>query len=156
MPNASSHQLTTSVIVADADRILLLCDSTSGTVRWRLPRGVAEQGEHLRAAARRGFHEEIGMAVSIGELAFVAEFLSTSRPPELHFGFVGRMPASDGDAKERPLRAGGPAEARFVPTGELRAHLTHRPLLIALESWLDERALRYHVFDLDRIPAEVV
>lgn len=151
----SSHVATASVIVADADRVLLVCDQTGGKVRWRLPRGVVRAGESLRAAARRGFNQEVGLPVNIGELAFLAEFLSSSRANELHFGFVGRTPSINEIPAERPRRPASAAEARFVPTGELRAHLLHRPLLIALESWLDERALRYHVFDLDRIPGEI-
>ena len=141
--------------MADADRILLVCDETHGRLRWRLPQGVVRPGESLRAAARRGFDDEVGLPVSVGELAFIAEYLSSSRPNELHFGFVGRIPRSEESPARLPGRPAGAPEARFVPTGELRAHVLHRPALIALETCLDERELRYHVFDLDRIPVEV-
>ncbi len=151
----SEHRLTTSVIVADADRVLVISDETGGVLRWRLPRGIVREGESLRAAARRGFAEEVGLPVNIGELAFVAEFLSSSRTFELHFGFVGRLPQIDIALDGRSPKPADAAEARFIPTGELRAHIRHRPLVIAIETWQDERALRYHVFDLDRIPIEI-
>lgn len=147
------HRLTTSVIVVDADRVLILCDETGGIVRWRLPEGVVREHEALRAAAERGFQAEIGLPVKVGELAFVAELLASSRTPSLHFGFVGRLEAVDTPApREGSSQSPHVSGVRFVATGELRAHLAHRPLLIALESWLEERTLRYHVFDLDRIP----
>jgi len=148
----ASHRLSASVIVAESDRVLVVCDDSAGTLRWRLPRAVVRSGEPLRAAARRGFEEEVGRSVRVGELAFVTETVARAEPLALHFAFAGRLVEEGAPwaAVDRPEARCG---ARFVPVGELGAHIADRPLWVALGAWLEERTIRYHVFDLDRISA---
>jgi len=57
---------------------LLLCRSRDGSA-WVLPGGTLDPGEDLRSAAAREALEEAGVAVQVGDLAFVQEFRSARR-----------------------------------------------------------------------------
>src|SRR5437870_11270073 len=46
---------------------------------WTLPGGRTEEGEGIAEALVREFREETGLAVEVGELAFVVESMSVAR-----------------------------------------------------------------------------
>src|SRR5689334_13024051 len=54
------------VIVTDGERILL--GHATGSPRWDIPKGVAEPGEALAAAAQRELQEETSLEVPLSEL----------------------------------------------------------------------------------------
>src|SRR5579862_3316254 len=54
------------VIVTDGERLLL--GHTTASPRWDIPKGVAEPGESLDAAARRELREETGLDATAAEL----------------------------------------------------------------------------------------
>lgn len=144
----SSHRLTAGVVYV-ADGSVLLVREGNGEGGWSLPKGVGEEDESLRSAAEGGSVRETGMALNAGEVAFITEYHfphSRRHPPQLQFFFVARQ-SSQGES----LLGSGFAEVALVPVDQLRKYVTFRPWLIPLETWLDERTMRYHVFNLDRI-----
>jgi 8-oxo-dGTP pyrophosphatase MutT (NUDIX family) len=62
-----SRQTSCGVIVTDGQRVLL--GHATRSPRWDIPKGVAEPGEALAAAAARELLEETGLTVAAGELA---------------------------------------------------------------------------------------
>ncbi len=60
------RQTSCGVIVTDGQRILL--GHATRSPRWDIPKGVAEAGEDLTAAAARELREETGLVVSPGDL----------------------------------------------------------------------------------------
>ena len=62
----TARQTSCGVIVTNGQRILL--GHASRSPRWDIPKGVAEEGEDLAAAAARELREETGLAVAPEEL----------------------------------------------------------------------------------------
>ena len=62
----SRRQTSCGVIVTDGERVLL--GHATRSPRWDIPKGVAEPGEELAAAARRELSEETGLDAPPGEL----------------------------------------------------------------------------------------
>jgi 8-oxo-dGTP pyrophosphatase MutT (NUDIX family) len=58
----TGRQTSCGVIVTDGERILL--GHATRSPRWDIPKGVAEPGERLAAAAARELFEETGLAVA--------------------------------------------------------------------------------------------
>jgi len=96
------------VIVTDGERILL--GHATRSPRWDIPKGIAEPGESLAAAAARELHEETGLSVPETALRPLGVFpyrrdkdlaLFCWTPPQLpdprtlvctsHFSFNGKM-----------------------------------------------------------------
>jgi len=96
------------VIVTDGQRLLL--GHATGSPRWDIPKGIAEPGEGLAAAAARELHEETGLSVPETALRPLGVFpyrrdkdlaLFCWTPPQLpdprtlvctsHFSFNGKM-----------------------------------------------------------------
>jgi 8-oxo-dGTP pyrophosphatase MutT (NUDIX family) len=61
-----SRQTSCGVIVTDGQRVLL--GHATRSPRWDIPKGVAEPGDALAAAAARELLEETGLTVAAGEL----------------------------------------------------------------------------------------
>jgi 8-oxo-dGTP pyrophosphatase MutT (NUDIX family) len=62
----TARQTSCGVIVTDGERILL--GHATRSPRWDIPKGGAEEGEELAAAAARELLEETGLAVGPEEL----------------------------------------------------------------------------------------
>jgi putative (di)nucleoside polyphosphate hydrolase len=96
------------VIVTDGERLLL--GHATRSPRWDIPKGIAELGESLAAAAARELHEETGLSVPETALRPLGVFpyrrdkdlaLFCWTPPQLpdpgslvcasHFSFSGKM-----------------------------------------------------------------
>jgi len=96
------------VIVTDGERLLL--GHATRSPRWDIPKGIAEPGESLAAAAARELHEETGLSVPETALRPLGVFpyrrdkdlaLFCWTPPQLpdprtlvctsHFSFNGKM-----------------------------------------------------------------
>lgn len=101
---------------------------------YAMPGGHLEFGESLRTCLAREFHEETGLQIQTGKLAYVIENFFTNkgvRTHEIGFYFVVH-PLSD---LPRPDRRGyvPPSEAavrpRFLPLPEL-ARYNLRPLVL--------------------------
>jgi 8-oxo-dGTP pyrophosphatase MutT (NUDIX family) len=58
---ASAKTTSCGVIVTDGERLLL--GHATRSPRWDIPKGIAEPGESLAAAAARELHEETGLSV---------------------------------------------------------------------------------------------
>ena len=58
----TARQTSCGVIITDGERILL--GHATRSPRWDIPKGVAEPGERLAAAAARELFEETGLAVA--------------------------------------------------------------------------------------------
>jgi 8-oxo-dGTP pyrophosphatase MutT (NUDIX family) len=63
----TARQTSCGVIVTDGERILL--GHASRSPRWDIPKGVADPGERLAAAAARELFEETGLSVAPEALA---------------------------------------------------------------------------------------
>jgi putative (di)nucleoside polyphosphate hydrolase len=61
-----AKETSCGVIVTDGERMLL--GHATRSPRWDIPKGVAEPGESLAAAARRELHEETGLDIPEAEL----------------------------------------------------------------------------------------
>jgi putative (di)nucleoside polyphosphate hydrolase len=57
----SAKATSCGVIVTDGERLLL--GHATRSPRWDIPKGIAEPGESLAAAAARELHEETGLSV---------------------------------------------------------------------------------------------
>jgi 8-oxo-dGTP pyrophosphatase MutT (NUDIX family) len=62
----TAKAISCGVIVTDGERLLL--GHASRSPRWDIPKGAAEPGESLEAAARRELTEETGLAAPAGAL----------------------------------------------------------------------------------------
>ena len=58
----------TSCGVLVTDGVMLLLGHATGSPRWDIPKGIAEDGEAFEAAARRELAEETGLAAPAGAL----------------------------------------------------------------------------------------
>jgi 8-oxo-dGTP pyrophosphatase MutT (NUDIX family) len=67
-----AKETSCGVIVTDGTRLLL--GHATRSPRWDIPKGVAEPGEDLAAAARRELFEETGLAAPEGALAPLGVF----------------------------------------------------------------------------------
>ena len=61
-----ARQTSCGVIITDGERLLL--GHATGSPRWDIPKGIAEPGESLAAAARRELFEETGLDAPESEL----------------------------------------------------------------------------------------
>ena len=104
----SAKATSCGVIVTDGERLLL--GHATRSPRWDIPKGIAEPGESLAAAAARELHEETGLSVPETALRPLGVFpyrrdkdlaLFCWTPPQLpdpkalvctsHFSFNGTM-----------------------------------------------------------------
>jgi 8-oxo-dGTP pyrophosphatase MutT (NUDIX family) len=68
----TARQTSCGVIVTDGERILL--GHATRSPRWDIPKGVADPGERLAAAAARELFEETGLSVAPEALADLGAF----------------------------------------------------------------------------------
>ena len=68
------HVRVTGVVIED-EHILLLNQDTGSGRAWSLPGGKVEEGESLSAALVREMREETGIAVAVGRLLYVCDYL---------------------------------------------------------------------------------
>ncbi len=147
-----------AVILRD-DKILLsrLSDTISTTETWTLPGGGLDHGEDPRAAVVREVYEETGLAVSIGETAWVlsahrADTWRRGRNVDAHAlrivydGWV----AVDAPEPHTVEVGGSTAEAAWLPLDDVRSgRINTVPLVLdALEQHRVTRLQRIGVYGL--------
>ena len=123
-------QKTTScgVIVTDGERLLL--GHATRSPRWDIPKGIAEPGESLAAAARRELFEETGLEGEVGRLLLVCESVDPQAPRHIvHVAFLATV--RQGGAL-RPGHDGRLVDAAWLPI----AALTGLPLFPAIAAEL--------------------
>ncbi|MDH2414535.1 NUDIX domain-containing protein [Nocardioides sp. CER19] len=132
-----------AVILRD-DRILLsrLSDALTRTPLWTLPGGGLDHGEDPRAAVVREVYEETGLAVTVGETAWVlsahrANTWRRGRNVDAHalrIVYDGWVPLDSPEPKTVEV-GGSTAEAAWLPLGEvLSGEVPTLPLVLeALE-----------------------
>ena len=87
-----------------------------GAGKWAVPGGVVEPGETLAAAVEREVFEETGLAVSVGDVAWVGDSIGPGDPPAWHFTILDFWAT----AIDGTLRAGDDASrVEWVPMDEL-------------------------------------
>lgn len=81
-----AKETSCGVIVTDGERLLL--GHATRSPRWDIPKGVAEPGESLAAAARRELFEETGLEVPETELRPLGVFAYRPGKDLALFGWV--------------------------------------------------------------------
>ena len=123
-------RLTVEVIVASEERGVLLArrDVEPFKGRWNIPGGTVFIGEALTDAVRRVAGEELGVAVTVGELLGYIEY------PSLHetgFGYPVGLAFRARPATELPDRQSEPHEFEFFK--ELPAELFEEQVAFLVE-----------------------
>ena len=77
-----------AVIVDDGRLLVVERAHQPHAGRWAVPGGRVQTGESLVAAVEREVREETGLAVEIGDVAWVGETIGPGDPPEWHFVIV--------------------------------------------------------------------
>ena len=92
-------------------RLLLIEHEKQGRRYWVIPGGRVEEGESLAEALAREFREELGLAVEVGDLVLVNDFLAADRHVvNLYFAVEPSEPSA-----QPTVRGGGVVRrARFV------------------------------------------
>ncbi|WP_227354425.1 NUDIX domain-containing protein [Haladaptatus salinisoli] len=141
------HLLAAGVVVLRGDSVLAVREHG----RWSLPKGGCEPGERFADAAVREAREETGLAVELGDVAFVTEIRIDEAEHHLQVFYEA---AAEGTP--RPEDPDGEVEqAAFVAFDALGETLRYRPRVLPLREWLDTRTTGYHSFDLEKEPAEI-
>ncbi|MBC5803504.1 MAG: NUDIX hydrolase [Candidatus Eremiobacteraeota bacterium] len=132
--------------VVERDGAVLLASSRYRNLAqplWNLPGGRQRHGELLHDALRREFDEEASLAITIGELRYVAEsYDPTDRTHFTNFAFAVES------AHEPRLRAGDAhvIELAWVPCAELAQRLSVAVVREPLLANLQDRSRRYFAF----------
>ena len=79
-----------SILIIESGKLLTLKYNYSGNNVYALPGGNLEFGERMEDALKRELIEEIGLSVSVGSLAFVAE-VHQRQKDTLHMVFNGEI-----------------------------------------------------------------
>ena len=107
-----------AVVVRDGSLLLVERIKSPGAGKWAVPGGAVEPGETLAAAVAREVEEETGLAVSVGDVAWVGDSIGPGDPPAWHFTILDFWATVVGGT----LRAGDDAaQAEWVPIEELAA-----------------------------------
>ncbi|SFM29645.1 ADP-ribose pyrophosphatase YjhB, NUDIX family [Paenibacillus sp. 1_12] len=137
-----AHNLAAGVVVLKDDAVLLVKDKSG----WSLPKGSTEISETFLQAAEREAYEETGFKITAEDVAFVTEYTSVKYGEYLQVYYAGSLP-SELNAIDDPDQ--DVIEMQFVNIRDLRDFIKFRPWIIPLENWIQNRALKYHSFDLD-------
>ena len=82
MPNITEvhfeGKIAQKVIIVKAGKVLLLRDPRVKEVIWEIPGGRMNIDEEPRAAVAREIMEELGVALSVGEVVYMEQFIQTS------------------------------------------------------------------------------
>ncbi|WP_188995967.1 NUDIX hydrolase [Paenibacillus nasutitermitis] len=137
-----AHNLAAGIVVLKDDAVLLVKDKYG----WGLPKGSTEMGETFSQAAEREAHEETGLKIVAGDVAFVTEYTSKKYGLYLQVYYTGSLPSEQNEIEERDDDI---IEMQFVNIKDLRNFIKFLPWVIPLETWIQNRELKYHSFDLD-------
>lgn len=119
-------------VIHDADgRLLLVRRATEpGRGRWSLPGGRVEPGESDAEALRREVHEEVGLAVRVGELV---GSVRRAAPGGATFEIFDYRCTVDGDTV--PRAGDDAADARWVSVADYHGLPLVDGLTDALTAW---------------------
>jgi ADP-ribose pyrophosphatase YjhB (NUDIX family) len=137
-----AHRLAVGIVVLKDDKVLLVKDKSS----WSLPKGSIEIGETFLKAAEREGYEETGFKITAVEVAFVTEFTSKKYGQHLQVYYSGKLISDKEEIEDPDLDV---TEIRFVDRKDLRSLIKFRPWVLPLDSWIEDKQLQYHTFDLD-------
>lgn len=122
------------------DGYILLVRNRNG--HWGLPKGHWEPGELLSETAVREVHEETGLQVEVGDLAFMTEFRNPESREHLVQFFFEARPVG-GTLFPRPGEIYG---VKWVLLADVSEYIKWRPWLEPLQQWIEGGTTRYHQF----------
>ena len=64
-----------AVIVRDGKMLVIQRGNEPGAGKWAVPGGMVDPGETMRDALRREIHEEVGLAIEPGGVAWIGELI---------------------------------------------------------------------------------
>lgn len=137
-----AHNLAAGIVVLKDDEVLLVRDKYG----WSLPKGSTEIGETFLHAAEREGYEETGVKMAAEEVAFVIEYTSKKYGQYLQVYYAGSLTSEQNEIEDPDQDV---LEIKSVNIRDLRNFIKFRPWIIPLESWIQNRELKYHSFDLD-------
>lgn len=145
--NNSSHHLAAGVIIIENDQVLMVRDAQG----WCLPKGSSEVGEPLFQTAIREAKEETGFDVILTGVAFVTEYHTEQLGQYLQVYYEAKIQGGIMCASD-PQEI---SELQFVPIDQVQKYMRFRAWILPLKTWLRDRKMAYHHFDLDQEGFEV-
>jgi ADP-ribose pyrophosphatase YjhB (NUDIX family) len=132
MPRLHDHPIPAvgAVIVEQGRLLLIRRGAPPSEGLWAVPGGKVHHGETLHGAVVREVQEETGLAIDVGEVAWIGD---TAGEPDRHFVLIDFYASVVGGS----LRAGDDAaEAAWVPLTDVRS-LAMPPTMYQLLDVLD-------------------
>ncbi len=119
----------------DQTEILLMQYRYGEADVFALPGGNPDRGETLPETVAREVQEELGISITIGEMAFAGEMLLSERADDvLHIVFATRYP--QGEPVLNPAETTALA-VRWIPIGEVDKLNLYPNVGTAIQQWFD-------------------